>query len=191
MTKKRRKTSAADRETQTTGPPPVEERPGRNAPCWCGSGKKHKKCHLKEDEQHDWAEREHDTDGADIGTPEWKSLGKRSRRAGGKGPIGTVILYGPDDRIATKVVASVVTNPGEEPLVLERWFSEDGDVRNDADIARGISSLFKKHHVRQAVIPDRILGCPHEEGFDYPEGESCLRCPFWEGRDRWSGEYSH
>lgn len=27
-----------------------EERPGRNAPCWCGSGLKYKKCHLAQDE---------------------------------------------------------------------------------------------------------------------------------------------
>lgn len=26
-------------------------RPGRNAPCWCGSGKKYKKCHLRADEE--------------------------------------------------------------------------------------------------------------------------------------------
>ncbi len=24
---------------------------GRNDPCWCGSGKKYKKCHLEEDEK--------------------------------------------------------------------------------------------------------------------------------------------
>ncbi len=24
--------------------------PGRNEPCWCGSEKKYKKCHLREDE---------------------------------------------------------------------------------------------------------------------------------------------
>lgn len=24
---------------------------GRNDPCWCGSGKKYKKCHLHEDEK--------------------------------------------------------------------------------------------------------------------------------------------
>ncbi|MEM6995624.1 MAG: SEC-C domain-containing protein [Myxococcota bacterium] len=28
----------------------VRERPGRNAPCWCGSGKKYKRCHWAEDE---------------------------------------------------------------------------------------------------------------------------------------------
>jgi uncharacterized protein YecA (UPF0149 family) len=25
--------------------------PGRNEPCWCGSGKKYKKCHIHEDEK--------------------------------------------------------------------------------------------------------------------------------------------
>jgi hypothetical protein len=25
-------------------------RPGRNEPCWCGSGTKYKKCHLRSDE---------------------------------------------------------------------------------------------------------------------------------------------
>ncbi len=27
------------------------QRPGRNDPCWCGSGKKYKKCHLPEDDK--------------------------------------------------------------------------------------------------------------------------------------------
>jgi hypothetical protein len=27
------------------------EKPGRNEECWCGSGKKYKKCHLPEDDQ--------------------------------------------------------------------------------------------------------------------------------------------
>ncbi len=31
-------------------PPPPDRLPRRNDPCWCGSGKKYKQCHLKEDE---------------------------------------------------------------------------------------------------------------------------------------------
>jgi hypothetical protein len=27
------------------------KRPGRNEPCWCGSGEKYKRCHLHEDEK--------------------------------------------------------------------------------------------------------------------------------------------
>ncbi|MEE2904241.1 MAG: SEC-C metal-binding domain-containing protein, partial [Myxococcota bacterium] len=30
--------------------PKKVKRPGRNDPCWCGSGKKYKKCHMREDE---------------------------------------------------------------------------------------------------------------------------------------------
>ena len=30
---------------------PARPQTGRNDPCWCGSGKKYKKCHLAEDEK--------------------------------------------------------------------------------------------------------------------------------------------
>lgn len=26
-----------------------------------------------------------------------------------------------------------------------------------------------------------------EEGIDYPDGEACPQCPYWAGRDRFSG----
>lgn len=29
---------------------PTAREVGRNEPCWCGSGKKYKSCHLREDE---------------------------------------------------------------------------------------------------------------------------------------------
>jgi preprotein translocase subunit SecA len=38
-----------DRERQD--PVRRKQRPGRNDPCWCGSGKKYKNCHLAEDER--------------------------------------------------------------------------------------------------------------------------------------------
>ena len=31
------------------GVEPVERKPGRNDPCWCGSGKKYKNCHLRQE----------------------------------------------------------------------------------------------------------------------------------------------
>jgi uncharacterized protein YecA (UPF0149 family) len=30
---------------------PQQVRPGRNEPCWCGSGKKYKKCHESADDK--------------------------------------------------------------------------------------------------------------------------------------------
>jgi len=39
------------RRRETHGQPAIKsERPGRNDPCWCGSGKKYKKCHLRADD---------------------------------------------------------------------------------------------------------------------------------------------
>ena len=38
------------------------------------------------------------------------------------------------------------------------------------------------------VMSDRIIGCPQEEGVDYPLGHACPRCPFWAHRDRWTGD---
>lgn len=35
---------------------------------------------------------------------------------------------------------------------------------------------------------DKIIGCPHEEGKDYPMGKKCPQCPFWVNRDRWTVE---
>ncbi len=35
--------------TEEEGRPAVL--PGRNEPCWCGSGKKYKKCHQPEDQE--------------------------------------------------------------------------------------------------------------------------------------------
>lgn len=33
-------------------PPDDARRLGRNEPCWCGSGKKYKHCHLERDQRH-------------------------------------------------------------------------------------------------------------------------------------------
>jgi tetratricopeptide (TPR) repeat protein len=37
------------KEKQLPAPSPPVEKPGRNDPCWCGSGKKYKRCHWRED----------------------------------------------------------------------------------------------------------------------------------------------
>lgn len=33
-----------------------------------------------------------------------------------------------------------------------------------------------------------IIGYPHEEGLDYPEGDYFPECNYWKGRDRFSGD---
>ena len=40
-----------DEQEDLDEPAVTESKPGRNDPCWCGSGKKYKKCHLDEDQE--------------------------------------------------------------------------------------------------------------------------------------------
>lgn len=122
-----------------------------------------------------------------IGWQPAKWLGKKAKRSTGRFPVGTVAFYGPDDRRATKVVAAVILAPDTEPAELRRWIVETGDVRRDRAILAEVVAFLRAHGVESVSMPDRIIGCPHEEAIDYPQGEPCPRCPFWAGRDRWAG----
>jgi hypothetical protein len=102
-------------------------------------------------------------------------------------PIATLAYYGPDNLRATKVTVGIITKKGGEPEFLERWYSEDSDVRMDAGINGQIRAFLELHNPVRVVVTQSIIGCPHEEGIDYPEGQPCPHCPFWEGRDRWTG----
>jgi hypothetical protein len=118
-------------------------------------------------------------------------LFKRARKGFRGYPVGTIALYGPDDRRATKVAVGIVTREGAEPELLERWYADEGDVRSDEEITAQIRAFLSQHSVLSVVAVDRIIGCPHEEGIDYPDGEACPQCPFWRGRDRFTGELIH
>jgi len=105
-------------------------------------------------------------------------------RTGFRGyPIATVAFYGPNDQLATKVVVSIVLTENNQPDLLERWFSEgDADIRSDSAVGEQVLAFFKTHAPRSVVMADRIIGCPHEEGEDFPMGEACPFCPFWKGK---------
>jgi hypothetical protein len=115
------------------------------------------------------------------------ALQKRANRGFRGHPIGTIAFYGPDDRRATKAAVGIIKADGAEAEPLERWYSVDIDVRDDGAIAAAINAFLDAQGVRSVVMADRLIGCPHEEGKDYPEGEACPQCPFWANRDRWEG----
>ena len=71
---------------------------------------------------------------------------------------------------------------------MKRWFSDVGDTRTDPAISLEILRFVQDHGVLSVAMTDRIIGCPHEEGIDYPNGEVCPQCPFWAHRNRWTGE---
>jgi hypothetical protein len=116
------------------------------------------------------------------------ALEKQSRRGFRGYPVATVAFYGPDDQRATKVAVGIVPADGAEADPLQRWFSKHNDARSDPGIARQIGEFIETHAAKSVVLVDRILGCPHEERVDYPEGSVCPQCPFWAKGDRWSGK---
>jgi len=116
------------------------------------------------------------------------TLQKKAQRGFRGYPIATIAYYGPDDKFASKVAVGIILREGGDAAFLERWFAKDIDIRLDPSINQQIVEFTSRHNVQSVAITDRIIGCPHEEGIDYPEGESCPQCPYWAGRDRWTGE---
>ena len=111
------------------------------------------------------------------------------KRKGTRHPrIAIYSLYGPNDRVASKAVVAIVEEGQTDILELQRWVSGKVDVRQNERIQEQIGAFLKKHGVKKFVTAGRIIGCPHEEGLDYPNGQDCPFCPFWAGRDRWTGE---
>jgi hypothetical protein len=119
-----------------------------------------------------------------------KRLRKRAKRGLRGYPVATVALYGPDDTRATKLTVGIVPTEDTDATDLRRWFSEAADIRNDASVAEEVLAFIDAAGARSIVMTDRIIGCPHEEGIDY-EAPTCPTCPFWPGRDRWTGKRLH
>ncbi len=108
-------------------------------------------------------------------------MGKKSRRGAKVEPVvATIAYYGPDDRTPAKVVVGIVPTSGKEPTALKRWVGLN--VTSDPTIQREIVDFVKSHGATKVAVTDGIIGCPHEEGIDFPIGEDCPFCPFWRGK---------
>ena len=116
-----------------------------------------------------------------------KRLGKKAKKGFRGFPLATIAFYGPDGRRATKLAVGIILEQDQEPAELRRWFTEGVDIREDQDTAEEVLAFIDRFGVRSVTMVDRIIGCPHEEGIDY-EGPTCPHCPYWAGRDRWTGE---
>jgi hypothetical protein len=94
----------------------------RNAPCPCGSGKKYKHCCYAKDIEDDLSL------GAGQQQPQY--------------PIGTVALYGPNDKTTTKIAAGVILHDGAEPI-MKRWVATD--VMNNPKVQQEMKDFFHQH----------------------------------------------
>jgi hypothetical protein len=120
-----------------------------------------------------------------------KRLSKRAKKGFRGWPVATVALYGPDDSRATKLTVGIVPAKDAGATDLRRWFSkEENEIRDDIRVAEEVLAFITESGAKSVVMTDRIIGCPHEEGIDY-EGPTCPACPFWAGRDRWTGKRLH
>ena len=113
---------------------------------------------------------------------------KKIRRGFRGYPMATIAFYGPDEERANKVAVCIVTEQGAEPAAIQRWFSDEVDVRADPAIGGEILQFIQDHGALSVIATDWIIGCPHEEGKDYPDGQVCPQCPFWANLDRGTGE---
>ena len=68
------------------------------------------------------------------------------------------------------------------------WTTDTEDVRRDRTISAEVAQFLQDHGVKDSLASDRIIGCAHEEGIDYPMGRSCPLCSFWAGIDRFTHE---
>ena len=116
-----------------------------------------------------------------------KLLSKRVRK-GPKGyPIATIAHYGPNNTRASKVVCSIIKYEGADAEPMQKWFT-DSDARTSEKILGELILFIEENGAKTVGMFDKIIGCPHEEGIDYLDGESCPKCLFWKNRDRFTHE---
>jgi hypothetical protein len=105
-------------------------------------------------------------------------------------PIATIAYYGPNNQFASKAVVGIILAEKEkEPVSMKKWLATEKDVRLDEAVSQEILEFIAPFKPRRVAMVDGIIGCPHEEGIDYPMGETCPQCPYWAGRDRLSGAF--
>ena len=118
-----------------------------------------------------------------------KRISKKSKKGFQGYPVVTIAFYGPNNKLATKVAVGVILHQDGD-VEMERFVSTT-DVRNDEKINAKIVDIIEASGAKSVSAVDGIIGCPHEEGVDYPDGEECAECEFWKGRDRFTGEFKH
>lgn len=118
----------------------------------------------------------------------FKKLIAKKARKGNKGyPIATIAYYGPSNVTASKLVCGIIKRENADVEPMKKWFSEN-DIRKSEKVLAEVLAFIEENEVNTVSMVDGIIGCPHEEGVDYPDGGSCPKCSYWKGRDRFTHE---
>jgi hypothetical protein len=129
------------------------------------------------------------TGGRHEGSPAHRRLERLARRGFRGQPVATVASYGPDLARAPEVAVGIVPGADADPVAFERWYSRDTDARGARAIERRFSAFLAGHRVRRVILSPGVVGCPREEGVDYPRGAGGPWCAFWRGKDRWAARW--
>src|SRR5262249_52736742 len=116
-----------------------------------------------------------------------KRLRKKARKGPRGWPIATVAFYGPNLSQATKITVGIVPSENAEVEELRDWKVDDGEIRNDARIAREILEFIEEHGVLSVAMTDGIIVRPAQQGSEY----DCVwwqLCEFWPGGERFTGQ---
>ncbi len=98
-----------------------------------------------------------------------------------KYPMATIAPYGPDDKTVTKLAVAIFQSPQDtDSIALNRWVA--ADIAASDPIARRMYQFLKAYGVKTVLTATVVVGCPHEEGADFPVGQDCPFCPFWKGK---------
>ncbi|KTD62398.1 hypothetical protein [Legionella shakespearei] len=110
---------------------------------------------------------------------------KKSKKGFNGYPTASMAFYGPTNHMATKLVVGISYSEESEPMLF-KWFNEAFDIRSHARILGEVTKLFASHKIKSITLMEKIFGCPHEEGIDYPEETQCPQCTYWQNRDRFT-----
>ena len=103
-----------------------------------------------------------------------------------KYPLGVITCYGFDDTTTTKITATVFAAPDDDAGRARSWMGSN--IVHSPEMQGEVAEFVVTHGVKTVVMSYGNVGCPHEEGLDYPTGEDCPFCPFWEGKQGNRGE---
>jgi hypothetical protein len=134
----------------------------RNAPCPCGSGKEYEHCC--------------------YGKVVANDLGLASGRQQPQYPIGTVALYGPDEKTTTKIAAGVKLHDGAEAII-KRWVATD--LTTNPKVQQEMKDFLLQHGVKSVVMSElavRLLAASRPSGAtsgrsNFQTGISTSCCP--------------
>src|SRR5262249_33300367 len=82
-----------------------------------------------------------------------------------------------------RLPAPDATSPEEKSVArkkLSRWVATD--MTTSPKVRQEVKDFFLRHGVKRVAMTEGNLGCPHEEGEDFPRGGDCPFCPFWRGK---------